>query len=244
MIGAIIQARLTSTRLPNKVLLNIEGKAMLERVVERLKGSKHTEQIIIAIPVDESNDRLALFCQSKQWPFFRGSEDDVLDRYFQTAKHFNLSTVVRITSDCPFCDPVLVDDVIDTFIKEKADFASNAIERTFPRGLDAEVFSFKALEQVVKLAKKNYQKEHVTPCFFENPNKFKVVSVKAKGALMRPELRLTVDVREDLALAKVIYKHFGERMFFAKDITNFLDQNPKIKAINSNIGQKPLNALK
>ena len=216
MISSIIQARITSTRLPNKVLMDIEGKPMVLRVVERLRMSKMIDLLILAIPDTKENDILESFCKTNKIKYFRSSEEDVLKRYYLTAKHYNVDTIVRITSDCPFIDPVITDKIIKEHIKSKTDYTSNVIKRTFPRGFDTEVFSFFALEKSYNKTKEKYQREHVTPYFFENPNIFSLHNVVYKKDYS--DIRLTVDTKEDMELARKIYNHFKDKMFFLEDI--------------------------
>ena len=162
-VGAIVQARITSKRLPKKVLANISGKPMLERVVDRLKAARKIDEIIIAIPDTKENNELEGFIRKNDFKYFKGSEDDVLSRYYQTAKSFKCDVIVRFTADCPLIDPKIVDLIIEKYLSSDADYASNVIKRTFPRGLDTEVFNFEVLEKAHKEAKERYQREHVTP---------------------------------------------------------------------------------
>lgn len=242
MATAIIQARTTSSRLPNKVLMNIEEKPMVLRVIQRVKQAKTLKQIILAIPEGRDNDPLEYFARENKVLCYRGSENDVLSRYYEAAKKFDAKTIVRITADCPFIDPKVIDQAVRAHQREKADYTSNVIERTFPRGFGVEVFSFKALEKAYYEAEGNYRREHVTPYFFENPTLFKLHNVKAKKELNRPELRLTVDTQEDFALTEKIYSHFKNRMFASRDLIKFLDSRPELKALNEGIHQKPLNS--
>jgi len=240
MTGAIIQSRVASTRLPDKVLMDIAGKPMALRVVERLKMSQKLDNVVLAIPDTKENDVLEILAQENLLDFFRGPEQDVLERYFEAAKHFKVETIVRITSDCPFIDPEVADEIIMRHFLTKADYTSNVIERTFPRGLDVEVFSFSVLEKAFKEAREEHQREHVTPYFFENPDIFKTENIEAKGVLRRPDLRLTVDTKEDMELARKIYSHFGEKFFSTREVVEFLDKNPELKAINAKVQQKEL----
>jgi len=201
-----------STRLPGKVLMEIEGRPMLWHVVDRLKHSKKLNDIILAIPDTEKNDVLEKFCKDNKIKCFRGSEEDVLSRYYEAAKNFKCDVVVRITSDCPLIDPEVVDQVIGKHLSSGADFTANflegkkceSIERTFPRGLETEVFNFSILEKVHQQAVEQHQREHVDPYVFENPDIFKISVVKNDKNLSR--LHLTVDEEKDLELVRKIYK--------------------------------------
>jgi spore coat polysaccharide biosynthesis protein SpsF (cytidylyltransferase family) len=241
-IAAIIQARMTSTRLPGKVLMKIEGKPTLWHVINRLKFSKKLNDIILAIPDTKENSVLEEFAKDNAIKFFRGSEKDVLSRYYETAKKFKVDVIVRITSDCPLIDPRIVDLVIKKHLNSNVDYTSNTLERTFPRGLDVEVFNFEAFRRVYKEAKENYQREHVTPYIYEHPDIFKLQNVEAKGKLKHPELRLTVDTKEDLQLIREIYKYLYKpgKIFYVEEIINLLNRYPELVKININVKQKEL----
>ncbi len=241
-VSAIIQARITSTRLPGKVLMDIEGKPMLWHVINRLKSSKKLDDIILTIPDTKENDILEKFAKDNKVKYFRGNENNVLSRYYETAKKFHCEVIVRLTSDCPLIDPKIVDLVIEKHLNRGVDYTSNVIKKTFPRGLDVEVFNFMVLEKAHKGAKENYQREHVTPYIYEHPEIFKLQNITAKGILKRPEIRLTVDTKEDLRLIKEIYKYFSkpQKIFYAKEIIELLDKYPELKKINAKIKQKDL----
>ena len=241
-IGAIIQARMTSTRLPGKVLMDIEGKPMLWHVVNRLKFSEKLDDIILAIPNTKKNNILEKFAKDNKVKYFRGSEEDVLSRYYKTAKKFKCDLIVRITSDCPLIDPQIVDLVIEKHLKLNADYTSNTLKRTFPRGLGVEVFNFKVLKKAQKEAKEDYQREHVTPYIYEHPEIFELQNIEAKGKLRRPDLRLTVDTKEDLKLIREIYRYLYNpgKIFYTEEIIDLLDKHPELIKINANVQQKAL----
>jgi len=241
-IGAIIQARMTSTRLPGKVLMDIEGKPMLWHVVNRLKFSEKLDDIILAIPNTKKNNILEKFAKDNKVKYFRGSEEDVLSRYYKTAKKFKCDLIVRITSDCPLIDPQIVDLVIEKHLKLNADYTSNTLKRTFPRGLGVEVFNFKVLKKAQKEAKEDYQREHVTPYIYEHPEIFELQNIEAKGKFRRPDLRLTVDTKEDLQLIKEIYSYLYKprQIFYTEEIIDLLDKHPELIKINANVQQKAL----
>lgn len=240
---AIIQARMASTRLPGKVLMDIAGRPMLWHIVNRLNFSKKINEIILAIPDSEENDQLESFAKNQNLKYFKGNEKDVLSRYYETAKEFGVEVIVRITSDCPLIDPEIVDLVIEKHLNSTADYTSNILKRTFPRGLDTEVFNFSTLEKSYREAKEDYQREHVTSYIYEHPEIFKLQNITATGELRHPEFRLTVDTKEDLQLIKEIYKHFyknGE-VFYIKEIINLFNKHPELKKINADIEHKKLN---
>ena len=241
-IAAILQTRVGSTRLPEKVLMDIAGKPMVWHVIHRLKFSNNLNDIILAIPDTKENDVLKKFAKDHKIKYFRGAEEDVLSRYYETAKKFNCNIIVRITSDCPLIDPKIVDLIIEKHLNSDADYTSNTLKRTFPRGLDVEVFNFRVLEKTHKEAKEDYQREHVTPYIFNHPEIFKLQNITAEGKLKRQEIRLTVDTKEDLKLIREIYKHFYKikKIFYTEEIIDLFDRYPQLIEINAKIQQKSL----
>ncbi|MDD5145733.1 MAG: glycosyltransferase family protein [Candidatus Pacebacteria bacterium] len=241
-IVAIIQARMGSTRLPQKVLRAIGGKPMLQWVVERAKRSRMVNDVIVATSDKKQDDLIEKLCKKLKIGYFRGSENDVLNRFYQAAKKYKADKVVRITGDCPFIEPEIIDEVIRTHLKNKNDYTSNDAGVGYPRGLDVEVFNFGSLEKANFKAKKIYEREHVTPYFYENPRIFKVQILKAKGILKRPKFRLCVDKKEDLKLVREIYKILSKRKkgISIFDIIHLLDSDKKLARVNENIRQKKL----
>lgn len=241
MIAAIVQARMASIRLPGKALMDIGGeKPALWHIINRLRAAKKLDDIILAIPDTKENDVLEKFAVENRAHFFRGSENDVLSRYYQAAKKFGCDTIVRVTADNPLVDPGIIDMFIEKHQQSGADYTSNKLVHTFPWGLDAEVVSFVALEKAHQKAAEDYQKEHVTIYIYEHPEIFKIRDVRAQGVFCRPELRLTVDVEEDWQLMKEIYSHLykpGEIINVEEAIT-FLDNHPEITRINVNCQQR------
>lgn len=239
-IVAVIQARMGSTRLPGKVLKKIKNKLVLDYVIERLQFCENLNNIVIATTTSEKDDILQQYATNKSISYFRGSKDDVLSRYYHASKKYGADQIVRITSDCPLIDPYIVDKIIKKHIEKKVDYTANTVERTFPRGLDVEIFTFDALEESYKNANQQYQREHVTPYIREHPEKFKLQNLEAKGKLLRPDIRITLDTQEDFELIKQIVSHFDDITFNAEDIIDFLDANPELLEINKNIEQKEL----
>ena len=235
---AIVQARMGSTRLPGKVLKRINNKFVLDYVIERLKFSNKINDVILATTTNKKDDVLERYSIKREVRYFRGSEEDVLSRYYHAAKKYGGEIIVRITSDCPLIDPEIVDNVINKHIDNKADYTSNVIKRTYPRGLDTEVFNFDVLSEAYKNANEKYQQEHVTSYMIEHPEKFKLQNIEAKGKLKRPDIRITVDTEEDFELIERIISHFNNLNFKTEDIIDFLDRNPELLEINKNIKQK------
>lgn len=241
-ICVILQARITSTRLTAKVLMKICNKTIINLIIERLRQCKKVDYIILAIPNTNQNDVLEEYAKKLGYDYYRGSENDVLSRYYQTANHFDVTDIVRVTGDCPLIDPILVDLMIEHYLKEKVDYVAIGIEGNFPRGLDAEIFSFKTLEKVNTEAHHIYEREHVTPYIYEHPEYFKTKFIEASGKLIRPELRLTVDTTEDLKFVKEIFKNLykEKQIFYTEDVIDFLDSHPELLSINALVSQKKL----
>jgi len=242
-ISAIVQARTSSTRLPKKVLVNIENKPMLLHVINRLKLSKKIDEIILAMPDCKEDDVLEEFANKYRIEYYRGSRDNVLSRYYGAAKKYHSDVIVRITSDCPLIDPAIVDLVVSKHLNAGADYTSNVMKRTFPRGLDVEVFNFGALDRANREASEEYEKEHVTPYIYEHPEMFKLENLEATTILRRPDLRLTVDTEEDLRLMKEIYGSLYRKnmeYFSIEKVIELFNSTPELAKINSHIEQKKL----
>lgn len=239
-VVAIIQARMGSTRLPGKVMKEILGKPVILWDLDRISLSKLIDEIVVAIPYEKENDVIADTIKEYNDKIIitRGSEDDVLDRYYQAAVKTNADVVVRITSDCPLIDPVVIDQVIGQFLDNDCDYCSNSLTRTYPRGLDTEVFSFKVLEEAWNEATKDYEREHVTPYIIENPDKFKLLNVANDIDLSH--LRWTLDTKEDFELINAVYKSIfpKKQLFLMDDILELMNKEPELIDINRHIEQK------
>lgn len=241
--AAIIQARMGSTRLPGKILKDLMGKTVLQHVIERVQRVKNIDDIIIATTTLAHDDVVvdeALKCGAK---YYRGSEENVLTRYYGAAKDNDVDIVVRITSDCPLIDPFVTDEIVDFFKQDGMyDIVTNAgsdlSERTFPRGLDTEVFSFQALEKAYRQANKQYQREHVTPYIYENSPKIYYY----KNSVDYSMFRWTLDTEEDFELIKEIYGYLyrGQHIFHLQDIVALFTNYPDLIKINAHIAQKKL----
>lgn len=240
-IVCIIQARMGSTRLPGKVLKKISGKTILYYVVERIKKSKLIDGIVIATTTNSNDDVIVKEAENLKVDYFRGSEDDVLSRYYFASKKFNADIIIRITSDCPLIDPTIIDTVIIKHIESKADYTANTIERTYPRGFDVEIFNMNILNETYKNATEKYQREHVTLYILENSEKYKLINVKAEGKLNRPDIRVTIDKKEDYKLISKILKHFKNIDFGIEDVIDLLNEKPELLEINKDIKQKDVN---
>ena len=231
-IVAIIQARLTSSRFPEKILQKIENETLIELLIKRLKKSKYLDKIVLAIPNNKEN-KLLRNKISKNIEIFSGSENDVLDRYFEAAKKFKAKIIVRICGDCPLIDPNVVDKIVNFYKKNDFDYVSNTIRPTYPDGLDVEVFNFETLRTVWMKAKLNTDREHVTK-FIINNKEFKKKNILYKENLS--QLRLTVDEKIDLEqVRQIYYKLKKHKNFGIEEINKLYKKNPKIFKINSKI---------
>ncbi len=226
---AIIQARLTSTRFPKKVLQKINNKTLIEFLVNRLLLSKKVDQVLVAIPNNKKNKIIKKHIKGVN--FFLGSENNVLDRYYKAAKKFNATTIVRICGDCPFIDPKIIDKILTIYKQKKYDYASNTIKPTFPDGLDVEVFSSKVLKDVWRKAKSKYDKEHVTTYIVKN-KKYKKYNYEYKTDLSK--LRLTIDEKVDLEQLKIVFKNLKNiKNFGIEEIFKLYKKNKNLFSINS-----------
>jgi len=239
-VVCIVQARVGSSRLPGKVLKNICGKTVLEHDINRLKLSSMIDEIIIATTVESQDDKIVDEAKRLGVKYFRGSEKDVLSRYYHAAMESNSDIVVRVTSDCPCIDHTIIDNMVRLFEENKFDYINNTSERTFPRGYDVEVFTFQALEIAYKNATKNYEREHVTPYLYDCNNNFKCFTYK--NNVDYSKYRITLDTEEDLQLITIIYeKLFDNKGYFLlDDVVEFLKKNQNIAKINQEVEQKKL----
>lgn len=238
-IIAIIQARMGSSRLPGKALKELIGEPMLVHIHNRVSRCNLINDIVIATTDLKKDDVIVELCQKNDWLFYRGSENDVLDRYYQAAKAFQGDIITRITSDCPIIDPSIIDMVLQKFIgsSKLPDYASNIFpRRTFPQGLDTEVMSYRALEKAWKEDDNPAFREHVTQYILKNVPRFDIISIAHEVDLSYH--RWTVDTPADFTLINVIYEHFGHDRFAWTDVLNYLDQHPNLSEINRHIRQK------
>lgn len=245
-IGAIIQARTSSTRLHGKVLKELpyhSGVTVLHQVIRRLKKSNKIKEIIIATTTDEEDDAIVKVSDAETVKWFRGSKEDVLSRYYLAAKENSLDVIVRITSDCPCIDPEIVDMVISEHMETKADYTSNHLIRTFPHGLDTEVLTFEALERASCEATHDFEREHVCPYIHKtNADLFKIIVVEAPSELHAPDIRITLDTEDDYALLCAVfdYLYHDHEMFKTKDIIDLFMKKPWLKLINKKVVQKKI----
>ena len=232
-VVAIIQARMSSKRLRGKVLMQLAGIPVLEHVVQRVSYCKTINQVVVATSSDISDDDIETWCINHKVECFRGNLDDVLDRFYQAAKHYQAEAIVRITADCPVIDPAIVDEVVEGYQVGSFEFYGLAGE--FPDGLDCTVFSFSAIERAWNEAALPSEREHVGPYIEKNPEIFKSgVLVKFKGMSHH---RWTLDEPDDFKLLSFIFNELYEKdsIFYTHQIMKLLEINPEISNINSNI---------
>jgi len=242
---AIIQARMGSTRLPGKVMMTLCGKSVLGHVIRRVQACCLLDDVVVATTVSHADDVIVAEAERCGAKWFRGNEQDVLDRYYRAALQYQVDVVVRVTSDCPLFDPELLEKMIKKFQSGNSshrnlDYLSNTINRTFPLGLDAEVFHFSALEKAHLDSRLGYEREHVTPYIYLHPEIFSVYSYEGSENLCCH--RWTLDTEDDFRLINAIYSELyrDNELFLTKQIINFLEQTPELKKINSHIKQKKL----
>ena len=231
-IVAIIQARTGSTRLPNKILLPIIEKPLIWHIFNRLSFCNKINKAILATTINSNDDILVDWAIKSNIEYFRGSENNVLERYYETAKKFEADIIVRITADDPFKDPQIIDKVIEMLISKDLDFAYNNNPPTFPEGLDTEVFTFKALETAYQMSIDNFEKEHVTQYFYKNKSQFKQDNFSNLENLSH--LRWTIDTDKDLEMTRMVYEELYKEsyIFFSDDILNLIRMKPEISKIN------------
>lgn len=237
----LVQARMASTRLPGKVLMPILDKPLLAYLVERLQRVECAHSFAIATSISPLDQPIVDFCEAEDVTVYRGSEEDVLARFYHAAKAEGADLVVRITADCPLIDPALIDAMIQAFLDAEPPITclSNTIDRSFPRGMDAEVFRFSALEDAYMHAEQQYQREHVTPYIYAHPSKYPFQSYKREGEPV-DHLRWTVDEEDDFALVKKVIETLYPKNpnFSLEDLLELFDAHPEWAEINAHVLQK------
>jgi spore coat polysaccharide biosynthesis protein SpsF len=257
-VVAIIQGRMSSSRLPGKILADIAGQPMLTRVYTRTSRAQTLDEVIFATTTDASDDPVAEYCDFSGIPFTRGSQFDVLDRYYQAALHTRADVVVRVTADCPVIDPKLIDDVVNALLEDEYDFVCNRLpppwSRTYPIGLDVEACTFKVLKKAWKEAKDPQQREHVMPYLYEGVQLTRQSRTLETGTSPRGfsiallhhttdfgDYRWTVDTPEDLEFMRQVYNRFDGRDDFTwKEVLDLVHGKPKLMEINAGVKHKTL----
>ncbi len=235
-VNAIIQARYGATRFPGKVFADIDGKPLLWHVVNRLKYVKNIDGIIIATTVNEKDDQIEEWCRKENVNCFRGSEGDVLNRYYSAVKAFPSEVVVRVTADDPFKEPSVIDKVINKLLVEDLDLVTNNFPPSFPEGLDCEAFTFDVLKLMEDTTHDAFEREHVTQYVYHNPKKFKIGNVVSDKPLS--SYRWTIDTKEDYDMVMAIYKNrdsVKEGIMLMDEILSILEKHPEIVQMNSQV---------
>lgn len=232
---AFIQARMGATRLPGKVLMDLAGKPVLQHVVERVQASKLIDEVIVVTTLCERDIQIVEWCSARKIRVFCGSEQDVLDRFYQAAKLLPFDTIVRITADCPLMDPDVIDLVLTEFDQRKVDYVNNTGNGTWPDGLDVEVFRFSALEIAWKHGQLPSEREHVTPYIYNNPDKFSIGIIDHTPSLNG--MRWTLDQKEDYEFISHVYSDLATQkgIFSMEQVLTLLKQKPELQRINNTI---------
>ena len=235
-----IEARMRSTRLPGKVLKPVLGRPMLALMIERMQHVWQADQVVVATTDNPADDPIAELAQQLGVRWFPGSEDDVLDRVLKAAQSVNADLIVEMTGDCPLADPLIVDQMIGTFKTNSVDYCANVLTRTYPRGMDTQVFPVKVLAQVSELTQDPTDHEHVSLYIYEHPERFRLLNVVSGYPADVADLRLTVDTPEDFKLIETIYQELypANPRFDLSDILMLFQRKPELKTINQNIQQK------
>ena len=233
-ILGIIQARMNSTRLPKKVLMKLGEKSVLENVFTRVGRAKQITEVVVATTIGEEDLAIVKLCAEAGQRVFCGSENDVLDRFYQTAKLFSPDHIVRITADCPLMDPEVIDQVISFHLSSKSDYTANCLEETFPDGEDVEVFTFNALKEAWIEAKLASEREHVTPYIRKFPERLKLSNLRSP--VNHGGKRWTLDNKEDYEFISSVYKHLSSVPNFGmNDVLKLLEKKPELEALNRHL---------
>lgn len=227
---AILQARMSSSRLPGKVMMLINGEPMIFRQIERIRRAEKVDELIVATSSDESDDLLVEFLISKKVRVFRGSLDDVLSRFLEIEKMEKPNSIIRLTGDCPLVMPDLIDQMVSQFFLSKVDYLSNTLEPTFPDGLDVEVIKAEAFKKLAKFELDTAEREHVTLGIYSRPNEFRIENFRNTENL--GQNRWTVDHPEDLAFVRQVFNAFTgrEATFTFEEVMLLLDENPGLRS--------------
>lgn len=241
-VAIIVQARMGASRLPGKPLMEVSGKPLLFHLIERLKRCRNAHEIVFAIPDKPQDTILKKYCESLGMKVVLGDEDNVLSRYGLAAGSVDCNLIIRVTGDCPLMDPAIIDAMIKAFFlkKDKLDYLSNTLVRTFPRGLDVEIFTKSALDMALKEAKTPAEKEHVTPYFYQHPDKFRLGNFLYEKD--ESNHRWTVDTKEDFELIKRMLEALYpiKPDFNLRDMLDLIRQNPEWEDLNRHVEQKRL----
>ncbi|MDD5751484.1 MAG: glycosyltransferase family protein [Candidatus Peribacteraceae bacterium] len=231
--AAIIQGRMTSSRLPGKVLADVAGMPLLGHVIRRTLAADIFDTVLVATSTDPADDPIERFCRGQGIGCFRGSLENVLERYYQAALSVDAERITRLTADCPLLDPAVIRTVVQAFDPARYDYVSNALQRTYPDGLDTEVFSMAALTKARNEATLPSEQEHVTPYIHKHPHLFRIGHVTQEKNLSA--LRWTVDEPRDLAFVRTVFEKLGSGIFGQKEVLALLETDPSLQKMNEGI---------
>jgi len=239
-IVATIEARMTSSRLPGKVLMPVLGKTMLHYLVMRLRASPSIDEIVLATTINKADDPLVEFADNENLKVFRGDEDDVMERVIGAADYADADVVVEITGDCPIIDPEIIEQTIRMFKTNNVDYVSNGFTRSYPDGMDVQVFKLSSLKKSASMTNDALEHEHVSLHMCRHPEIFPQINLTAPPSLHWPELGLTLDEKDDYDLLKLIIEHFDKSnpMFSCSDVIALLNNNSDWLRINENVNRK------
>ena len=235
-VVAIIQARCGSTRFPNKIFSNICGQPLIWHVINRLKFAKSVDEILLATTTNKLDDRLYEWAVNNQVKVFRGSEDNVLNRYYEASRFIGADVIIRITADDPFKEPALIDCAVEKIVEEELDFVCNNNPPSYPEGLDVEVFTKKSIEIAEQNSVNEFEREHVTQYFYRNSSDFKICNISNNINLSH--LRWTIDTDVDFSMVEMVYKYLSKNeseIFHMEDILNLFKTHPEIPNINMDV---------
>ncbi len=224
---------MSSTRLPAKALIDLAGRPLLWHTFTRAAAAGVQDEVVVATSTERSDDPIVEFCGRHGFAVFRGSLDDVLDRFHAAARVHGADRIIRLTADCPLLDPEVVAYVAGAFEPQRHDYVSNTIERTFPDGLDTEVFSFEALDRAWSQARLPSEREHVTPYIWKHPRSFRIAQVRQQPD--RSHERWTVDEPRDLEFARAVFREMGRPMFGQTQLLELLERHPELRELNAGI---------
>lgn len=237
IVNASIEARMTSSRLPGKVLMSLNNKPSLQLMIERVSKSQLIDNIIIATTINITDDPIVELCEKLKIKYHRGSEEDVLQRVLDAHKKYNSDIIVELTGDCPLIDPKIIDKCINYYLNNKYDYISNCLERSYPMGMEVEIFSLKLLDKISKLTTRAEDREHVSTYFYKS-GKFNISNISAEPEFVWPDLGLTLDTIEDYKLINCIVVYFKDSLFSLNEIIVFLKNNRELLNYNKNIERK------
>ncbi len=239
-INVSIEARMTSSRLPGKVLKKINGIPNLEIMVKRIRKAQFVNSIIVATTINQEDDLIVQWCIDNNIPYFRGSEDNVYERVLQTHKQFNSDIIIELTGDCPLIDPKLIEEALYTYLNNNYDYVSNSLKEGYPLGMAVQIYSYKTLESISINRELEYQdKEHVTPYLYTS-GKYSIFNIKAPEKHYMPHLSVTLDTIEDFHVIENVVKNFTNIHFTLEEIIAFSKKNLHLTNMNQNTHRKGL----